>query len=82
MRSSSRNFDLTFQWRRGWLIFLRRRWLAFRLGRGRLFYCGSVSARARFAAGIQPGDLLRAGDFRNARPAQERNQEREVDERD
>src|SRR5207248_5487411 len=82
MRSSGRNLDLAFRRRRGWLIFFRRRRRVFRLGRRRLFYFGDVSSCARFAAGIQPDDLLRTGDFRSNRPSQKRDQSHGVDERD
>ena len=80
MRNSSRDLDLAFCRRRGRLIFFRGRRLAFRLGRRRFLFC-NLSRRSRFAASIQPRDLLRAGDFRRACPAQECNQYPEVDER-
>src|SRR5438105_1735655 len=82
MRNSSRDLDLAFCRRRGWLIFSRGRCLAFRLGRRRFLCFCNVSRRSRFAPSIQPRDLLRAGDFRRASPPQECNQCPEVDERD
>src|SRR2546430_6995794 len=82
MRNSSRDLDLAFCRRRGWLIFSRGRCLAFRLGRRRFLCFCNVSRRSRFAPSIQPRDLLRAGDFRRAGPPQECNQYPEVDERD
>src|SRR5437588_1685562 len=82
MGSSDGNLNLAFRRRGDRLIFFRRRWLAFRLGRRRLLCFGSVRCRVRFAASIQPGDLLRADNFRSARPVQKCNQGREVGERD
>src|SRR6476620_7879448 len=81
MRSSGRDLDLAFCRGRSWLIFFRRGWFPFRIGRRRFLRLRKVSRLRRLAASIQPCDLLRGGDFRRASPPQECNQCPEVDER-
>src|SRR5262249_50718856 len=77
--SSGRKLNLTVRRRRHRSIFFRRSGLS---RRRRFFRCRRINCGARILVGAQPGDLLGALDFRCARPAQERNQSRNMNERD